>query len=176
MTVTIEYQQTGARSYLFRWSSDTSSKFWVYRNGVIVWADTPNTEMVVSLAAGEVARIEVFDTAAEAPGAVLSGYVRVHWYAGTAVDYYNIQQYSGGWTTIARREDNGESYFTWTSSFLDDVTSYTFGILPVGDNGNEGDRTSLSILVVRYPDPPDIASIEYNGAETPTITITFTQE
>lgn len=77
---------------------------------------------------------------------------------------------SGVWTLRKKIRIDGSGWYSWTSRWLEDITSHQFRALPIGTNENNGTTVSLSILMVRNPDPPDVNWI-YNGASTPTVTI-----
>lgn len=139
-------------------SDQPEPTFYVYRDGRAVSEGTQPSYLAVVLP-GESPVFEVLDDAEAAPQEGYPAYVTLSWYAGGAdVDRYLVQQFvSGVWTTKATVRDSGRPYFTWRSGTLADVTSHQFRVIPVGDNGNQGTATSFTVLMVRYPDPPDVA-------------------
>ena len=62
----------------------------------------------------------------------------------------------GSWVTRATIEDTGAGYYQWESGWLADVTSHEFRVTPVGADGNEGTATGWVVLMVRWPDPPEV--------------------
>jgi len=163
MTVTMSTnspQYLGPMSWLISWSGGAAgATYYVYRDGQLI-ATTPGSSIVLSVEPGETPIIEVFDDADTAPMESHPGRVTLAWYAstGAAVDHYRIDEYvSSVWTARARIKDNGDGYFLWRSRGLEDVTTHQFRVVPVGDNGNEGTADTRNVLMVRYPDSPDLS-------------------
>lgn len=145
------------------WSSDlTDPTYTVYRDGELVLTTTA-TEYVFAVASGEAPVIEVYDAA---PAAGPEGYpsrMLLGWTAVADTDEYRVEQYVGtAWTTRATIDDTGAGYYTWRTGVLADDTTHQFRIVPVGDNGNDGDPLALTMLMVRHPDPPDV-EFEYDA-------------
>lgn len=125
------------------------------------------TSPTYSLTLLEQARIDVVDTldAAADPAALApTSYParrRLWWVRSLAgdVDHYRVEQQAGGgdWQTLAEvaHDDELWSYDVLTVR-LEDLTAYTWRIVPVDRAGNDG--TPLVIgpeLIVRRPDAPE---------------------
>ena len=174
MTVTIEtVQQIDARSVRVLWSSGLGDPtFYVWLDGVYAYK-TALTQGVFTMAAGAAVIIDVFDAAAAEPAAAYPGRLLLGWWPSPDVDYYRIDEYyNSAWLERVRVQDHGEGFFTWRTRFLADVTSHQFRIVPVGIDGNEGGAINLTSLMVRHPDPPDVAYAYDSGTTKVTISET----
>lgn len=145
---------------------------YIWRDGVKI-AETQLTSWLVSVAPGESPVFELFDDAAAVPADAHPAYAVLGFYAAAATAEYRVQQFvSAAWTTVATLRDDGATpYFTWRSPPLADSTSHQFRVVPVGTNGNVGTAAPLTMLIVTWPAVPRV-SYAYNGAATPTVTIT----
>lgn len=159
MAVTYESTRTtGFTSVLLTYSSDLGGTplFYLYQNGVLV-SITTATQWTFTVEAGVQIQIEVFD-ADTTPSAVYPGRMTLTWDEAAATSHYVIEEFvDAAWTERAQVVDQGESYFSWVSRFLEDVTSHQFRVTPVGTNGVAGPQRAFTALMVRYPDVPDVS-------------------
>lgn len=131
---------------------------------------TPAESRTFTVSAGEQLVVEVLDAADERPEAAFPGRLTLGWYRVADAAKYRIDEYIGGnWTQRASIDDTGIGYYQWKTRFLEDSQTHQFRIVPVGNNGNDGDALAFSVLMVRHPDPPS-ASFSYSSA-TGTVTI-----
>lgn len=158
MTVTLyDPEQIGRWSIRLRWSSDQDDPtFYIYRDGTLV-ATTKATEWTFTLESGDIPVIEVLDDADATPATVYPSRFTLSWYAVTDTDYYRIDEYVGGeWLVCAKLTDDGAGYFKWVTRVLQDATTHQFRVVAVDAAGNESTATTMTALMVRHPDPPDV--------------------
>ena len=77
---------------------------------------------------------------------------------------------SAVWTLRKQVEVNGSGYYTFTTRFLEDETTHSFRVTPVGENENSGTAASMTIFMVRNPDAADV-TWTYDGSTPKTVTI-----
>jgi len=154
------------------WSSDLEDPtFYVYRDGTLI-ATTKQTRMRFTVAPGEQLMLEVLDTTAE-PTEAFPPHLDLHWRAAADTDHYRIDEYVAAvWTERGRVRDTGRPYYTWRTRALEDVTTHTFRIMPVGTNGNDGSAVTIACMMVRHPDEPTATWLYNSGTRKVTITIT----
>lgn len=160
--------------------------FRLYRDGILIRtiAGTDdngdigsNGEAVVEVAGDTFPVFTVVDDDTAAAPDGYPDHVTLGWYAADGpassalTDYYRVDQYDGAeWNEVGRVPDTGAGYFTWASGTLADDTTHTFRVVPIGRNGNAGTAVTFAMLVVRYPDPPNVTYAFNAGAGTVTIT------
>ena len=150
----IKTTQSGPYAYIVWWLSDLGDPtYYVWRDGVLV-AVTTQTVMTFMVDLGDTLVVDVFDDVTDQPDGHGVGRAHLNWYQVDDADYYRIDEDDGGWTERAQITDDGSGYFSWTSRFLEDVTTHTFRIVPVDAVGNEGDAVERFVFMVRYPDAP----------------------
>ena len=101
-----------------------------------------------------------YDAVANAPDGY-SARRTLHWVRSTAadVDYYRVDQKkaAGDWSAVGTvPQDTATWYHSFTTGRLDDLTAYTWRIMPVDRFANDG--TAIDIgpeTIVRTPDAPD---------------------
>lgn len=146
--------------WLVEWSSDLGSDtvFYVYVDGDL-YAVTQLTWMTFSTSGStESMVIKVLDEVAGADDPAWGARALMAWYAVAGTDYYLVEEYvASAWTEVQRIVDRGEGYFRWESRVLEDITTHQFRVTAMGTNGNLGTPTSLTILAVRHPNPPNVA-------------------
>jgi hypothetical protein len=152
--------RAGEATWLLEWATDLPAdpvpSFRIYRDGELL-STTTATELLVQADVGESPIFEVLDDDEPDAPAAYPAYVTLAWYAAAGTDYYRIDRLiSAVWTEQARVDDDDSGYFTWASGRLADNTTHQFRVVPVGTNGNDGTATSFAVLLVRYPDAPDV--------------------
>lgn len=171
MSVTItSITRIGRRAWRVVYASTLSAPtFYIYVNAELVGVTT-ETAYQFQAAPGESVILDVFDSSTDTPEDVYPGRLAIAWYAVVATDYYRIDEYlSGEWVEVGRVRDTGAGYFKWRTRWLEDSASHQFRVIAVGDNGNESTAATLSCLMVRHPDVPDV-NLSYD-AEDGTLTI-----
>lgn len=163
-----------ANTWRLAWVSDLAGDvtFYLWRDGLLVLT-TALGSTIVSVGAGESPVFEVFDDAGDVPADAHPRWMMLQWYGqGDTTDEYRVQQFVGAaWTDVATVRESGLSVYSWRSPTLADSTTHQFRVVPLGANGNLGTAAELVALVVGYPDVPAVG-YAYNGAATPTVTIT----
>lgn len=172
MAVTInQTDQTGPTTWKVTFSSDLGGTpvFSLYQNGVLITTTTA-TEWTFTVADLTSSIIEIFDDATS-PATYYPGRMTLAWDAPPeATDYYLIEQkVASVWTERARIYDRGESYFSWNTLYLDDVTTHEFRVSPIGANGVTGQIRLFTALMVRYPDIPNVTYTYDSGTAKVTI-------
>lgn len=153
----------GFGAWVLSWTGDAGDTFRVYRDGVQI-AQTSGTSLTVAVDEGTFPVFEVLEAGA-APSKAFPGYMVLAWYRpGPGIARYAIEQYDGSaWKQVGRIDvtDSDQTYFKWTSGWLDDSQEHQFRITPATGGGVEGTPVVRRMLMVRRPDPPD-ANFEYD--------------
>jgi len=171
MTVTIDTPvQVGQSSWRLTYSSTESSPtYYIYQDGSLL-ATTTQASWVFWLPAGESLMVEIFDDADAVATNAYPSRVTLHWYAPASVDYYRIDKYAdAAWSEVGRVFDTGAPYYSWKTAVLSDVTSYTYRIVSIGDNGNEGAYREFTFLMVKHPAEPDVTYTYASGTAKVTV-------
>ena len=156
MTVTISSNMIAHNTWgLTFTSTEATPTYRIYLYGELVSVQTHEFYNLM-VEDGEFPVIEINDdTTTQKDG--YPGRFILAWFESSGTDYYKIEEYYGGeWVERTKVYDNGQTYYTWMSRFLEDETTHQFRITPVGTNGNSGTALSFSTLMVRYPDVPDV--------------------
>jgi len=133
--------------------------------------------------AGEQARVEVLDTTdpafdpiANAPDAWPAR--RLLWWVRSLdadVDHYRVEERkaAGAWELVSTvRHVSDRWHYSAVSRRLDDLTDYTWRIVPVDRAGNQGTVQTIGPeKIVRRPDAPDFEITFNSGPQT----ITFSE-
>ncbi len=145
-----------------------------YLDGAFVGKTTGPTK-TFQLSEGEQLRLEViptadadFDPIANAPEGFPSRRT-LFWTRSLSADVasYRVEQKkgAGGWSTIATITRTQAWSYSVTTGRLNDLTQYTWRIVPVDSAGNDG--TAIVVgpeMIVRTPDAPDF-SIAFDGED-----------
>ena len=156
--VTIEKPiRTGPMAVFLRFSSDLETPtFYIYVDGVLV-TQTTATEYTLAVDPDQSYVVEILDDADAAPMQIFPGKARLGWFFVDGVKYYRVDEYiDAAWVERIKMPDNG-GYMKWPSRFLEDCQIHLFRVTPVGTDGNEGTAKQFSVLMVRYPDSPDVS-------------------
>lgn len=147
-----------------RWAETTLKVTWPATAALYyVWIDgwleavISQTEWQFDLAPDEPVVAQIFDDAADVPDPAYPARAWLHWNGGDSdVQYWRVDQDNDGtWETQAQIPNNGGSYFGWRSSVLADGETYTWQVVPVGANGEDGLALEIELEMVRHPDPPE---------------------
>ena len=160
MTITMNPPvRAGGSSWRFTWTSDSvAPTFYIYNRseGALI-AQTTETALVISLAPGEAPVIEVREDAYDTIPRGYPSRLLLFWYAGVAVKYYRIEEYVGAaGVARARIYDRGEGHYQYRTRALTDAAAYSWRIIPVGTNGNDGTAVTWTGTLVTYPLPPQV--------------------
>jgi hypothetical protein len=164
------------QTFRLRWTSSEAAPvpFLVYVNGVLAasWSSVDQTgEITLTIAAGDAPFVEVLDKA-DMPEIAFPGRVTLQWLAIAGAGSYRVDEnIASVWTERKTITDDGFGVFAFLSRWLEEGQTHQFRVVPISTAGNEGTPLSFSIEMVRHPDPPSVA-FTYNGAGTPTVTIT----
>lgn len=158
MTVAILASRwAGANQLEVEWTSDQADPVYrLYVDGELL-AETELTVWRFAISPGTSPLIEIRDDATRPP--VYPGRATLHWRVAAGAVAYRVEAWSGtAWTVAGRVSVGGESaYATWTSDWLADGQTHQFRLLPLDAAGNEGEAVELAALIVRHPDPPEVA-------------------
>lgn len=141
-----------------------------------VWIDgervgeTPLGWWEFTVVPGDSASLEVYDAAEDEPAVAHPARVVLQWRGlGSAVSGYRVEEWVGGtWLVRGVVPERGLGYCHWRSRRLADDTEHTWRVVAVGTGGAETVAT-VSALMVRRPDPPDLL-VTYNE-ETGTLLV-----
>lgn len=155
------------------WDASASGTYFVYVNGFRVGA-TAMTFWDVTARDGESVLIEVFDDAADRPGTGFPNWAVLGWDnplvkgSPIAAQHYRIEQYvTDAWVLRQRIQDSGLPYYSWPTPVMTDCTVHQWRIVPVAASGAEGLALEFSILMVRFPAPPEATyTLGANGVVT----------
>lgn len=164
MTVTItSIIQTDRRNVRIGYESDQSKPVYrVYRDGRQI-ARTRASEFDVPHEPGDQVQIEVRDDAAT-PEPCNAGRAWLTWIGAAGTQKYRIEEQVGAeWIVRALVPHHGRRQHRWRTRFLEDGQTHQFRVVPIGENGNDGDAVSLPIKIVRRPDVPTL-TFDYNPA------------
>ena len=145
-----------------RWETLLRGPFSVYMDGVLV-KTTYQRRAILHVDPDEFPAFDVL-TAEETADLddARSARLMLEWYASTLADYYRVQQYiDAAWVTIAEIPDQGQDAFTFVTDALADDTEHQFKVYPMRSGGAAGTELSITRMMIRDPDPPDV-DVEYN--------------
>jgi len=169
--------KVAARTWRLSWSSDLGGTptYYVYEASELIAITTDAQYVAYNASELQPPVIEVYDDADTVPAMMQRpGRLRLQWYgdAGDAL-YYRVEELIGStWTTRQHIAESGDGYYTYLTRHLEDVTTHQFRVVPIDDELNDGTALTFTALVVRQPDPPEIASQSYDGgAEVLTVTM-----
>jgi hypothetical protein len=149
----------GGTSWRLSWTSDGPGPFYVYdlsEGGLI--GTTYQTAFTITLEPGESRVIEVRESAYAVTPRGYPSRLLLFWYAVAGTSYYRVEEYAGGlWTLRQMIYDRGQGHFSYRTPPLEDGSVASWRVVPVGTNGSEGTPATWTALMVRHPDPPQVA-------------------
>lgn len=84
-------------------------------------------------------------------------FVVLQWRSAVSDGYYKVEQFiSAAWVKIRTVQDDGSTYFSFSSNVLDDVTDSQFRITTIDSDNNESSPIAFTFFVVRNPVTPQI--------------------
>lgn len=156
MTVTLhDPQQIGANVWRLTWESDVSDPLYrVYLNGELFRETrSPCLQLPVDAAIG--ADLEVRDDATP-PALVADKAPTIRWDAVANAREYVIHEYvDSAW--VQRGVVYGNDRRQWHTTPMAGGVDHLFRITPIGENGNSGTPTQMTLNVPRTPAPPVVA-------------------
>lgn len=161
MPLTPTAERVGDYAVKYSWSG--TAPFDVWLDGVLLLNQTSLTERVVQTIDGTtdpLPAVEILDdTDTEtAESYRYSPLLRFQWRGQAGVTLYLIQEYSdAAWTTRAVAYENGQGYYTHTTTALADATAHQWRVLAQDENGYTGDALTITHTTVRNPAPPAVA-------------------
>lgn len=170
-----EPEEIGASLYRLRWTSDQtideSNPYRVFMDGIEVSRQVTETFDVQSDANFQPV-IEVLDNASDQPTPAFPGYLVLGWKNVAEAAEYRIEKYNGStWDEVATvAVDETNDWQTFGTGLIDDETTHQYRVIPIDTPGNDGTALSFTVLMVRYPDVPDVDFV-YDGSGPKTVTI-----
>jgi len=114
--------------------------------------------------------IEVVEDPTIAEQRLYIGYVILQWSVVSGVKSYIIEELVGStWAERFRSANEGARYIAYQTRFLDDSTTYSFRLKVVDQFGRTKTGETISVFVVRNPDPPGISLSYSSGTNELTI-------
>lgn len=164
-----EIKKISAGTWKFVWTG--TPPFRVFRNGEVEPGDallpegqTASTERIYENYSGEDTEeppiIEIQDSTefSNSPTQITNPpFIVLQWRSAITEGFYKIEQLiSAVWTKIRTVQDDGNTYFSFASNILDDVTDTQFRITTIDSEGNEGNPIAFTFFMVRNPTTPQI--------------------
>ena len=176
MSVTItDARRISKHAWILEYTSTlTSPTFHIYVDGFLQ-GKTQDTRYLLQLEDGGHAIVDILDDANESPPRRYPARWLINW-QGTddTTDHYRIEEELPGPMWTLRRKVHhvqGRTSYQFLTRFLEDVTTHSFRIIPVGINGNQGTALTLSHFMVREPDIPQVSTAYTPGTRTLTISL-----
>lgn len=154
--------------------------YW-YADGKLIQAASFPRERIFTLQPGRSALIEILDTTAS-PVDAFTREILIQWYAVSGAIKYFVQQWIGvgaadndlpvddaDWQTLRTVVASAEEVYNHLTDWLDDLTEYTFRVVPVNAENIEGEGLLMTFVVVGRPDAPD-TTLAYD-ADTQRVTV-----
>lgn len=162
-----------SRTVIVSWTG-TASLYYVYRDGILV-TTTAETRATFEVDPGDQLLVEILDDPETEPTPVYPGRIWLCWYGVENGARYRVDEsVDGVWTERASILDEGQGYFRWRTRFLEDDEEHLFRVVPVGQNGADGEAREYRYYMARYPDEPR-ATYAYDD-QTRKITIALEEE
>ena len=151
------------------WTSDVSAPtFYVYFHGRLEIVTMDEEFVMVTGDDSEPPAIEVYDDPAVIADQLKeSGRMVLQWYAvpGNASVVYRVEHLQGSsWITKLHVVENGRGVYQYPTAWLADMVEAYFRVIPIDSVGREADPIEFTAMVVRNPDPPEIA-LTYAGGD-----------
>ena len=153
--------RVGPQAWKYTWSG--TSPYYVYFEGETLFGQTTTLEEYIfegSDYADMPPQIQVLDSTESATTPYVEQHpqkVTVQWRGSLNAEYYRVDQYvDSEWETYDHVPETKDGYYNITTDVLADSTTHTFRVVAVDDNGYDSEATSVSVFMVRHPDPPDV--------------------
>lgn len=162
MAVTITKSRRGPGYWALTWSSDLGGTptFYVYVDGLLAFT-TIETSHTFQVAANEHIQIEILDDAS-APQPAFPANLYMQWLPVSGAAKYRIDQWNGSaWVALRTVQEIGRASMEHRTPFLDDQTTYTFRIVPIGDAEIDGAARQFVVAMVRTPSIPVVTAATY---------------
>jgi len=144
--------------------------FYVYVHGELE-VTTKDTSIELFVDPDESPVIDVLDDANQAAGTVFPGRLKLTWFGITTADFYLIEEFvSAVWTERGRIFEDKRGYYSWRTRWLEDVTTHQFRVTATGLTGNSDTPATLTALMVRHPDVPNVTTVYSSGTGKVTFT------
>jgi hypothetical protein len=171
MTVSITQTLIDAGLYLIEWSSDQADPtYTIYVDGYYSHT-TKATQMTYAVNPGESFVLEVLDDDS-APSYATPARPRLCWYAPSGASRHVIEQQDGAtWTELADISNDDRQALSYQCPVQGDGSSVVYRITPYDAAGNAGEAITITVAMVRHPDPLSLTTA-YDEDEQ---TLTFTE-
>jgi hypothetical protein len=175
MAVTItDTTQKSDTLWLFTFSSDLGGTptFYIYIDGVLNETTTATTKLV-QIQYDREFQIEILDDVNAVPAEAYPDFARISWEPVANAAKYRIDQWDGvsAWDELAVILDTNQNTFVYDTQKIDDVTDYTFRIVPLNSADIEGSPREFNLFMVRRPDRPNVTYTYDNGTAKITATV-----
>lgn len=166
----LQITHAGGTRWRLTWETDLPGvvTFYVYRDGEAIGTTTAR-EYPVTIAAGEAPVFDVLDVSTP-PARRWPRRVILSWYGTSAAEGYDVEEYDGAsWRVVERVREDRRGYYTWESGVIADGATAQFRVTPVGADQVSGTQSTITVPMVRIPDPP-AAGFAYS-ASTKRVTV-----
>ncbi len=143
--------------------------FYIYADGILI-DSTTRTWREVGVEAGEQIQFEVLDDVNATPVTAYPGRLFMTWVPVANDQSYRVEEFvSAAWVVRTTIQVGVETYFSFTSRYLEDVTTHQFRVIPVGTNEEDGSARPFTALMVRRPDRAEMALTYASGTAKVTV-------
>lgn len=147
-------------------STLTSPTFYVWVDGEL-FGQTQAAYMDVPAGIAQVAQVDIFDDAGDAPTAVYPATLTLTWEVGDYTAISRIEQWDGAdWNVVAQVPATGAGMGSWESPPLADGETHTFRVVPVDAEARDGVPREFSGVMCRWPDAPSFTVAVDSGEFT----------
>ena len=151
-------------------SDEERPTFYAYQEGLI-FSENQSGLFYFNLEDGEELRVDIVDDQDDAPDLGFPGRAILQWDADADATSYRIDQYvDAAWAEIYSVQADTRSVYGWTSDYLDNLTSYSFRVVPIVSD-NDGYPLEFTFYMHRRPDRPTVDDFAYDSG-TGTVTAT----
>lgn len=154
--------------WVFTWPAD-SGDYSIWLDGVLL--STVTTEEYTYDLAEEYINapppLEIVNSADDADSAEHPPFAIIQWRGTTTAAQYVLEEVVDAVATERKTIfENGSGYYAFQTPVLTDCASATWQVIPIDEDGNEGDPLSFTAYIVRNPDAPQVSIAIAGGTVT----------
>lgn len=133
--------------------------------------ESRNPQTIVSVDPGTYPTVEVFDDPDRRPEFKLPPVRSFEFARSEGASRYLVERSdgAGGWDYERTIAERGAPMLRASTGPLPDSETTTFRVTPTGENEVDGTASTKSILMIRYPDPPDVTFAYAAGTHKVTV-------
>jgi hypothetical protein len=156
--------QIDSQTFKAVWESTLPTPtYYVYRDKIL--SETINRNWTyIHVPPGEMVEFDVFDSPSDVPALAFPGKFYFSWFnEDDDIFVFEIAQLTDvGYVVVDRVESSTiQHYYEYMTNYLQDNTTYSFRITPIGFNQSRGVSVTFVQRMVRRPNPPTV-NYSYN--------------